>query len=202
MRIKGVANADVADAILMPAESREGDLLAQAKRGDLDAFERLMRLHERKVYLLALRLTADPEDAKDAAQETFIRLHHRLNQIDSERSVGPWLSTVAANVCHDLGRQRRRSKTAALSEKAAALPDSAAGPERLAAGQQQEQRLRKALLNLPERERAALILREIEGFTTQEAAKILGSTEATVRSQISNARLKLRQWFSDPGGRR
>src|ERR1035438_3905687 len=82
MRIQVVANAAMADAILMPAERSEGDLLAQAKRGDLDAFERLLRLHERKVYLLALRLTADPEDAKDAAQETFIRLHNKLGQID------------------------------------------------------------------------------------------------------------------------
>jgi RNA polymerase sigma factor (sigma-70 family) len=202
MRIQVVANAAMADAILMPAERSEGDLLAQAKRGDLDAFERLMRLHERKVYLLSLRLTGDPEDAKDAAQETFIRLHKKLGQIDSERSVGPWLCTVAANVCRDFGRERRRAKTAAMNEHTIAMPDPAAGPERLAAGQQQHARLREALLRLPERERTALVLREIEGLSTHEAAKILGSTEATVRSQISNARLKLREWFADRGGRR
>lgn len=201
-RIQVVANAAVADTILMPAGWTEGDLLAEAKRGSLNAFESLVRLHERKVYLLALRLTGNPEDAQDAAQETFLRLHGKLRQIDSDRSVGPWLCTVAANLCRDLGRERRRSKSTALIDKAAATPDPAAGPERLASVQQQEARVRDALLRLPERERAALVLREIEGLSTQEAAKVLGSSEATVRSQISNARLKLRQWFSDRGGRR
>ena len=201
-RIQVVANAAMADALLMPVSRPESDLLAQAKRGDLDAFEHLLRLHERKVYLLALRLTGNPEDAKDAAQETFLRLHNKLAQIDSQRSVGAWLCTVAANICRDMGRDHRRSKTTAMNDLTMATPDPAAGPERLAAVQQQDARLREALLHLPQRERMALVLREIEGLTTGEAAEVMQSTEATVRSQISNARLKLRQWFADRGGRR
>ena len=199
VRIQVVANAAMADAILMPVERSEGDLLAHAKRGDLDAFERLVRLHERKVYLLALRLTANPEDAKDAAQETFLRLHAKLSQVDSERSVGPWLCTVAANICRDFGRRHRRTLTAVLTERAADTPDPAAGPERLAFAQQQGERLRDALLRLPEKERTALVLREVEGLTTHEAARVLGTTDATVRSQICNARLKLREWLGVRG---
>jgi RNA polymerase sigma-70 factor (ECF subfamily) len=172
----------------------EARLLALAKTGDLDAFEQLVELHERRVFSLALRLTGSVEDAKDATQEAFVRLHRRIWQIDTGRGVGPWLYSVTVNACRDIGRLRQRSRLVPMENWASLAPaDPDDNPEGLYAGRQREERLRSELRHLPEKERAALLLREMEGLSTAEVAKILGSSEATVRSQICTARLKLRK---------
>jgi RNA polymerase sigma-70 factor, ECF subfamily len=172
----------------------EARLLALAKTGDLDAFEQLVALHERRVFALALRLTGSMEDAKDATQEAFIRLHRKIAQIDSGRGVGPWLYSVTANACRDIGRERQRSRLVPMENWASLAPaDPDANPEGLYADRQREDRLRTVLRRLPEKERAALLLREMEGLSTEEVAGILGSSVSTVRSQICTARLKLRK---------
>jgi RNA polymerase sigma-70 factor, ECF subfamily len=170
----------------------EARLLSLAKAGDLDAFEQLVALHERRIFALALRLTGSVEDAKDATQETFIRLHRKIGQIDSGRSAGPWLYTVAVNACRDIGRGKMRSRLVAVEP---GLVAPGASPEGLYADRETESRLRGALRRLPEKERAALLLREMEGLSTAEVARVLGSSEPTVRSQICSARLKLRKLF-------
>ncbi len=172
----------------------EARLLALAKTGDLDAFEQIVALHERRVYALALRLTGCVEDAKDATQEAFIRLHRKIAQIDSGRGVGPWLYYVTVNACRDIGRGRQRSRLVPMENWASHAPaDPDATPEGLYVGQQREEQLRAMLRRLPEKERAALLLREMEGLSTGEVARILGSSEGTVRSQVCTARLKLRK---------
>lgn len=172
----------------------EARLLALAKTGDLDAFEQLVALHERRVFSLALRLTGSVEDAKDATQDAFIRLHRKMAQIDSGRGLGPWLYSVTVNACRDIGRARQRSRLVPMENWASLAPaDSVANPEVLYADVQREEHLRSVLRRLPEKERAALLLREMEGLSTGEVAQILGSSEATVRSQICTARLKLRK---------
>jgi len=174
----------------------EARLIALAKRGDIEAFEQVVTLYQRRVFALALRLAGSVDDAHDVTQETFLRLHRKIGQIDSSRSVGPWLYTVTVNACRDLGRERQRSRLVPMDEWVATAPaDPGANPEGLYADQESESRLRAALLRLPEKERAALLLREMEGLSTGEVAQILGSSEATVRSQICNARLKLRRLF-------
>ena len=179
-----------------PPERTAGEarLLVLAKTGDLDAFEQLVALHERRVFALALRLTSSVEDAKDATQETFIRLHRKIAQIDSARGVGPWLYSVTVNACRDIARDRQRSRLVPMENWASLAPaDPVANPEGLYADRQREEHLRSVLHCLPEKERAALLLREMEGLSTEEVARILGNSEATVRSQICNARLKLRK---------
>jgi RNA polymerase sigma-70 factor (ECF subfamily) len=171
----------------------EARLLSLAKAGDLDAFEQIVVLHERRVFALALRLTGSVEDAKDATQETFIRLHRKMDQIDSRRSIGPWLYTVAVNACRDIGRERQRSRLVPMDDWVFAAPAAADDPEGLCADHQREEQLRSVLRRLPEKERAALLLREMEGLSTEEVARILGSSETTVRSQICSARIKLRK---------
>lgn len=184
-------------AILMAKTAlSEPELLAAARRGNLDAFERLIAMHERRVYGLALRAAGNTEDAKDATQEAFLRLHRHLGKIDSEAAIGPWLCAVVINACRDIGRTRRRSRLVALEDGADARPDPSAGPERTASAREHERHLQAALAGLPETERAALLLREMEGLTTAEVARVLGSSETTVRSQISRARLRLRKLFA------
>jgi RNA polymerase sigma-70 factor (ECF subfamily) len=172
----------------------EAGLLARARTGDLDAFEQIVVLHERRVFALALRLTGSVEDAKDATQEAFLRLHRKIGGIDAGRGVGPWLYTVTVNACRDIGRQRQRSRLVPMEDGVSSAPAGpGANPEGLYSDQEREQQLRAALCRLPEKERAALLLREMEGLSTEEVARALGSSQTTVRSQVHSARLKLRK---------
>lgn len=177
-------------------ETPEAQLLSRAKSGDLEAFEQIVALHDRRIFGLAVRLTGSVEDAKDAMQETFIRMYRKIGQIDQSRSLGPWLYAVTVNVCRDMGRVRQRSRVIPMDEWTARAPDPAANPEGLFSGREREGHLRAGLRTLPEKERAALLLREMEGLSTDEVARILGSSPATVRSQISTARVKLRKFFA------
>lgn len=160
-----------------------------AGAGEQARFERLMAEHERMVLRTAFRLMGSSEDARDAAQEVFLRLFRHLGRIDEERDLRPWLYRVTVNVCHDL---RRRSAHDELTDAQAA---AGADPEETAGAAERLRRLERALRRLPEKERAALVLRDIEGLPSREVAAILGSSEATVRSQIASARLKLRTWI-------
>jgi RNA polymerase sigma-70 factor (ECF subfamily) len=166
-------------------------LLRHAKAGDVAAFEQILVLHDRRVFLTALRLLGSVEDAQDASQEVFLRLHKHLRRFDDSRAFGPWLYRVTVNVCRDLARRRRtdvRLDSVELQEPAVQTDQY----------DREEQRriVRLALGKLPHKERAALVLRDIEGLATGEVARILGSSEATVRSQVSSARVKVKR-FAD-----
>jgi RNA polymerase sigma-70 factor, ECF subfamily len=149
-------------------------------------FETLLRTHEALVARTALRLLGNRQDAQDAAQEVFLRLHRRLGQIDDSRNVPGWLYRVTVNVCNDI--LRKRTNAGSLEDARLSVPSSAEADH----GREQQRKLiADALRTLPEKERAALTLRDLEGLSTKEVAQILGSSEATVRSQVSAARLKI-----------
>lgn len=164
----------------------------QDRSDDPAAFERIMLRSERRVLRIALRLLNNQQDAQDAAQEVFLRLYKHLGRLDLDDARGcePWLFRVTVNVCRDMARKRGRS--VALED--GALVDATAVPADTQYGLEHAQQLefvRRALGRLGAKERAALVLRDVEGLSTREVAAILGSSEATVRSQISMARLKL-----------
>jgi len=156
--------------------------------GEPATFEALLRMHEVMVARTALRLTGNRQDAQDAAQEVFLRLHRSLGRIDDSRNLSGWLYRVTVNVCRDILRKRRN--TDSLDDVQLAVPSSTEGDLGRA---QQLKLVEDALRTLPEKERSAVTLRDIEGLSTREVAEILGSSEATVRSQISAARLKIRK---------
>lgn len=163
------------------------------KTGDLAAFEQIMSRCERRVLRVALRLLNNPQDAQDAAQEVFLRLYKHLGRLDDERGYEAWLFRVTVNVCRDIGRQRRRSVALEdVPEPASRQPDAHHDAQRA----QQLEIVRRGLCRLGEKERAALVLRDVEGLSTREVAGILGTSENTVRSQICSGRLKLRDFTS------
>ena len=163
-------------------------LLRLAKSGDAAAFEALLRSHEAQVARTALRLLGNRQDAQDAAQEVFLRLHRNLRKIDDAGNLSGWLYRVTVNACRDI--LRKRKATDSLEDWRLSAPGST---EADLGREQQRQLVVEALGALPEKERAALTLRDLEGLSTREVAAILGSSEATVRSQISAARLKIRK---------
>jgi RNA polymerase sigma-70 factor (ECF subfamily) len=143
--------------------------------------------HERLVLGTAYRILGRWEDAQDAAQEVFLKLHRSRDRFDDGREVTPWLYRITVNTCRDLHRRRR--PTEELVEAAA----DGLGPEDAAVFEEQRRMLHAALAKLPERERTAIVLREIEGLSTEEVAARMGSTVGTVRSQISTGQARLRR---------
>jgi RNA polymerase sigma-70 factor (ECF subfamily) len=172
-------------------------LVELAVHGDTAAFEQILLRTQRRVLNLAWRLLGSLADAQDAAQETFLRAFKYLHRFDVRQPFEPWLIRIAVNVCRDAVRNRQHSNNSIPAPDrllaAVATEDSSSDPYAVLASEQQKEILRRLLLKLPEKERTALVLRDLEGFTTAEVAEILDSSEATVRSQISSARLKIRK---------
>ncbi len=164
-------------------------LLKAARSGDLAAFEQILIRYQRPVFATALRLLGNREDAQDAAQEVFLRVHRYLSRFDDVRAFSPWLYRVTVNVCHDM--RRRGRETVALEDD---FPAAGGDPQAGISAAERRRILESALARLPEKERAAIVLRDIEGLSTREVARIVGTAESTVRSQIASARLKLAKY--------
>ncbi len=164
-----------------------------AKAGDVAAFGYIVELHESRVFRTARAILGSDSDAEDAVQEVFVRAYRYLARFDESRELAPWLYRITANVCRDLAKNRRRHH--GVSIESLHLASSQSGPFESLARQEQRELIREAIARLPYKEGAAITLRDLEGLTTREVAKALGTTEATVRSQISSARAKLRKYI-------
>jgi RNA polymerase sigma-70 factor (ECF subfamily) len=174
------------------------ELFQKARAGDVSAFREVIVQHQRQVFITALRLLGSLDVAQDATQEVFLRLHKYLHRYDSARKFSPWLYQMTVNVCRDLNRRRERHSMLSLEElrqngESAELAGSVDLESAL--GRAEERHiLAEALKILPQREREALVLRDIQGLPTRQVAHILGSSEATIRSQVSSARVKIKKF--------
>jgi RNA polymerase sigma-70 factor (ECF subfamily) len=148
---------------------------------------------------VARRLLADPERARDAAQEVFLRLHGKLGKFQEEKDLAPWLYRMTVNLCHDL---RRRSKPSVALDLAPALRDAVLDPEQAMELLQRQELIAAALEELSPREREAIVLRDLEGLSTADVARLLRPSEGTVRSQISTGRVKIKRFVMARLGRR
>jgi RNA polymerase sigma-70 factor (ECF subfamily) len=169
-------------------------LIVRAKAGDATAFDQIVVSHQRRIIGLAWRMLGNAEDARDAAQETFLRVYKHLNRFDPTLDFAGWLYRIAVNVCRDLARRRRRDHSSfevVIEAGTMAEPSSPDDTESAALVAEEHAILRRALATLPEKKRAAIVLRDLEGLTTEEVAQILGSSQTTVRSQICSARVKI-----------
>jgi RNA polymerase sigma-70 factor (ECF subfamily) len=186
-RLTGVASRELALAMADPTKGGASDFDTVTARL---AFEELMVRYQRQVIGTALRLLGNRDDARDAAQEVFYRLYKHFGQLDPGLDPGAWLYRVTVNVCHDVRRKRTEFALAEGFEAGTETPGWDAGLDM----EKRREVLQRALRRLPEKERAAVVLREVEGLSTAEVAEALGSSEATVRSQVSMAKVKLRNW--------
>jgi len=175
------------------AEAEIALLIERAVAGDHSAFEQILVRYERRVLTLAWRLLGKLEDAQDASQEVFLRTFRFLHRFDRRRPFEPWLVRMTVNVCRDVRRKRMRDAGVALNPETLESAPTGTDPHSEFTSAEDRRMLHGLLRELPEKERTALVLRDLEGLSTAEVAEILGSSEVTVRSQISKARLKIRK---------
>jgi RNA polymerase sigma-70 factor (ECF subfamily) len=160
------------------------------------AEEEFLRLHLRRVFLLIYRIVGNVEDAQDLAQETFIKALQRGGQLRDLTKAGHWLSRIASNTAIDFLRRHGRMPALSLDDLLEPLRAPAElDPERQLLRAESRRGLESGLSRLTERERLALVLRDVEDLPVEEVAALLGCGKATVRSHIANARVKFRQYL-------
>jgi len=178
--------------VRIPDEERA---LAQAARaGDQKAFAGLVRLHQRRAYLVARAIVTVHEDAEDAVQDGFVRAWNALDRFDVSMGFGAWLSRIVANAALDIARRRKVRSTDELSD---ALQSPFRDPAQHA---ELQARLAEALAELPERARSVIVLHDVEGYTHLEIGEMLGIPGGTARSDLHHARKKLRDLLKDLRG--
>ena len=171
--------------------SSERDYVIAAQQGSESAFAALVRLHHRRAYAVARAIVLSHEDAEDAVQEGFLHAYRALDRFRSDQPFGAWLNRIVANAALDLVRRRK-------VRDADELPDNVALPFR-DPGEADElrNRLSQALTRLTERQRAVIVLHDVEGFTHGEIGGMLGIPEGTARSDLHHARAALRRLLKD-----
>ena len=160
--------------------------------GDSTAFEQIVARYETRVMAVAARLLGARDDAEDAAQEVFLRAFKYLHRLDLRKPMEPWLMRITVNVCRDAVRRRQRRRSTFLESESPEAIDSSPDPYGGLVRTQERVVLRRALDCLPEKERLAIVLRDVEGLSTAEVASILRSSATTVRSQVSRGRVRLK----------
>ncbi len=180
-----------------PATAREADpeeaqLLVRAQRGNLFAFEEIVRRYQRRVYAVALRIVRRHDVADDVAQEAFVRAHRNLAGFDSTRPFGPWIARITANLALNHLRSpvaREQELPEGHAEQAASAPD----PLVEVLDDEARRVLARALDELPAEQRAVFVLRVHEELSYKEIAEALGVAQGTVMSRLFRARERLRE---------
>lgn len=178
----------------MTEQRSDADLLAAHVAGDELAFEELARRHRDRLWAVALRTTGDPEEAADALQDALISAYRRASQFRGDSAVTTWLHRIVVNASLDRLRRRGVRAAAPLPDDLDTLPGAAvADPVDPIARREVQLLVTAALASLPDDQREAVLLVDVEGWSVQEAAAQLGIPEGTVKSRCFRARARLAQ---------
>jgi RNA polymerase sigma-70 factor (ECF subfamily) len=178
----------------------EAGLIWDARKGDLDAFNRLVLAYQDIVYYQAFRLLGERQSAEDAAQTAFISAFQKLDTFRGG-SFKAWMLRIVTNLCYDLFRREKSRPTVALEpldqygneiESPTWLADSHALPEEIVEQTEIQERVQLAISNLSPKLRTVMVLVDLQALSYAEAAFILGISEGTVKSRLARARQKLR----------
>jgi RNA polymerase sigma-70 factor, ECF subfamily len=177
----------------------EASLVARAQAGDVGAFEQLSGAYADRLYMLLLRLLGDRDEAGDVAQEVMLRAWQGIGGFQGRSSFFTWLYRIAVNEANRaLEKRARRPAGVPLGPQELQLPASPADdPSRQAEASELRLALGRALAELPPALRTAIVLRDVEGFSTQEAAEIAGVSQAAFKSRLHQARLRVRAGLGD-----
>lgn len=179
----------------------QGDelLLRRACKGDVQAFEELMQSHESRIYAIALRMMGNREDAQDCAQEAMVRIYRAMGSFKGQSALATWIYRITMNTCLDELRRRKARKVTSLDslvDNGWSPTDTGDTPEEHGLRVEKQNALNRAIQSLPDDMRAAIILRDVKGYSYDEIASILDANVGTIKSRISRGREKLREILS------
>ena len=172
-------------------------IVAQARRGELSAFEELVTRYEKRVYAIALRSSGSPEDAADITQEVFLRAWRSMKDFRGDSGFATWLFRITMNICVDHARHRQaQPQTTTLTtedDEERPIQDTAPTPEEQLDNRELGRELAAALDEVSDEHRRIVLLRDVSGMSYTEIAEILEVSEGTVKSRLSRARIALRK---------
>ncbi len=171
-------------------EPEDAVLARRVQRGDRNAFARLVRRYLRPVHAVASSFLSQEADVEDVAQEVFLRALDRIETYDPERPFAPWLYQIARNAARRRLDRRARRRSGPLPDEG--LEDESEDPAEDLEQAEIRRRVEAAVARLPGRQRTVFRLLDVEGFSAEDAAEMLGLTAGTVRSHLSRARSALR----------
>ncbi len=178
----------------------ENILVKKAINGDNSAFEMLMEKHMGIIYNIALRMTANQDDAEDMTQEIMIKIFRSLSSFKGNSKFSTWIYRVAVNTCLDELKKKKNKKHLSLDaeisgddgENQIEIKDDSPSPEKLAEQNELRDMVAAAVKLLSDEHRAVIVLRDIRGMSYSEIAEILGCSDGTVKSRISRERAQLK----------
>lgn len=180
------------------------EMIARCKKGDREAFNKLMETYQKQVFNISYGMLSDYEDASDAAQEVFVKVWRSIAGFKGESSFTTWLYRICANVCNDILRKRqRRGMTVSLDvddgdkNPAAELPSEAPTPEESLEADERQRLVRRAIDSLSDEFRTVIILSDLQQLSYEEVANVLKIPTGTVKSRLNRARNALRKKLSD-----
>lgn len=184
-----------------PARDEYTDLVRAAATGDAQALERLLMRAQEAAWRFSTSVCGHADDAEDAMQEALIKTYRYVGRIRDPGAFKPWLYRTVRNACL-IGRRKRAGEPTRLRSLNEVVrgdphvvpidaPDPARNPEQLADNAGLRRRLRRALRTLPPPYRAVVFLREMEGLSTREVAKVMGMSEDNVKTRLHRARVQL-----------
>ncbi|HCA80317.1 MAG TPA: hypothetical protein DEP53_11360 [Bacteroidetes bacterium] len=174
----------------MPAD-RERQLICDVQEGSHEAFRELVELHMQRVYDLAYGFVNDHDDAEDIAQEVFVKVYHSIKDFRQESGFSTWVYRIAANTSLDRVKQRKRSVARFVPMDESHLGMSSSSQ----ASDHGEERalIERALHELPTLQRAVVMLRHLDGFSTRQVSDMLKCSEGTVKTHLHRGLKKMRK---------
>lgn len=184
--------------------STDEELVARSVGGDLDSFNQLVLRWERPIYALAYRVIGREEDARDVAQETFLRAFRALKGFKGQAKFSSWLYRITLNLCRDWIRRERRTPVVQAPEgvdviELAGETSPSESIEELVSRHELGRAVGKAMSQLPEEQRTAIILKEYHGLTFQEIADLLDCPLSTVKTRLYQGLTVLRKQLREAG---
>jgi RNA polymerase sigma-70 factor (ECF subfamily) len=200
--VGGRGHGDAADEAAEREARRDAELVERLKKGDAKALEELYHRHREPAYGIAYRLVGSREDALDVIQESFIHVLRGIQTFRGQSSFRTWLYRIVTHAALDYRRWRALRATESLESEAPGAGDASGqrSPADTAADRDLAAAIDKALANVSEKNRAALVLFAIEGMSYKEIADVLGISVGTVMSRIFNARQRLRELLASEIG--
>lgn len=181
------------------------ELVEKIKKGDIDAYEEIIKKYENKVCGIIYHMIKNQNDVEDLAQEVFIKVYKNLSKFKGDSSLYTWIYKITVNLCLD--EVKKRKNIIYLDEKLEVedgelereLPSSDKTQVELYEEKELKEKLHKCIGKLPEKQRVMIVLRDIKGFSYEEISEITSVKLGTVKSQISRARLKLKELLDKEG---
>jgi len=173
-------------------------LIERLVKNDREAYVELVRRYRKKIYSVAFRMLGNHLDADEVTQETFVRLYEKRADLKSIKYFSSFILRIATNYSIDLIRRRKKNfisvdELVFLPEVQVELAERITSPDRGLESMEIGAAIREAIDELPPKQKLALVLHDVEGFTKQEIAQSLGCPQATVRSNLHIARSKLKK---------